>query len=508
MKKKKEEITIVLDKDNLLYQPFALSKLGMDMNITQRKTFIAFIRKLQDNVKDIRKARYNGIQLSMFESIEQRKEWLGDDAAELSVHPRDIGIHPKNYGVAFDVMIKMEHIKINIAIGNNNYLRVPLFYLIMTPNIKRDENGNPCGYNRDPTIHFAIKRKDLERFFDDNRDNPIINYLDYTASSISGTYTLAIYQWLSKFKYENTSHKEEYFEFRRIIGLRDKDEEGNMKETISYPTLGELKKRVLVPAQKELDEMSKTGEADFSFSYEPVYNGSKREKNPDYLIFKIKLSNVGENIKNEKQKIIQDIGLERKLADRLRNDFQQSSTQINRIIQTLPHDRVGDFINEMDNLVRLIADKKVTIKKDLKSYANRIFTDTISGMIEANNNQVNNTPASIFIPIISAPVDIQEPEKPALPSAPQPSLNEEDMKKWDLFLEHISKEISEHAFKTWIKPCVPLSLAEGELKIWVQSNFFYEYIEDMFVEPFRKAIDASFGKGTKIMYEVATIKTK
>ena len=52
---------------------------------------------------------------------------------------------------------------------------------------------------------------------------------------------------------------------------------------------------------------------------------------------------------------------------------------------------------------------------------------------------------------------------------------------WDNCLLLIKENVSEQQFNTWFKPIIPLSYEDNKFTIQVPSQFFYEYLEEKYV---------------------------
>ena len=78
---------------------------------------------------------------------------------------------------------------------------------------------------------------------------------------------------------------------------------------------------------------------------------------------------------------------------------------------------------------------------------------------------------------------------------------------WKRCLGFIRDNVSTTAFTTWFEPIVPIKYEEKALTIGVPSPFFYEYLEEKYVELLRTAIYKEIGEGTELMYSILTDKT-
>lgn len=78
---------------------------------------------------------------------------------------------------------------------------------------------------------------------------------------------------------------------------------------------------------------------------------------------------------------------------------------------------------------------------------------------------------------------------------------------WNRCLDVIRDIVPETTYKTWFSPIVPLKYDDNTLVLQVPSQFFYEYLEDKFVDLLRKTIYKVLGEGTKLMYNVTVDRT-
>ncbi|MDR1555951.1 MAG: chromosomal replication initiator protein DnaA [Tannerellaceae bacterium] len=78
---------------------------------------------------------------------------------------------------------------------------------------------------------------------------------------------------------------------------------------------------------------------------------------------------------------------------------------------------------------------------------------------------------------------------------------------WNQCLDVIKDIVPEAAFKTWFKPIIPLSYENSKFTIQVPSQFFYEYLEEKYVNVLKVTIDRIMGGGTVLNYRVMVDKT-
>jgi len=78
---------------------------------------------------------------------------------------------------------------------------------------------------------------------------------------------------------------------------------------------------------------------------------------------------------------------------------------------------------------------------------------------------------------------------------------------WTRCLNIIRDNVPETTYKTWFEPIVPLKYEDKALTIGVPSPFFYEFLEEKFVDLLRAALYKEIGEGTQLMYCILTDKT-
>ena len=73
---------------------------------------------------------------------------------------------------------------------------------------------------------------------------------------------------------------------------------------------------------------------------------------------------------------------------------------------------------------------------------------------------------------------------------------------WSNCLNVIKDNIPEPAFNTWFAPIVPLNYENNVLTIQVPSQFFYEYLEDKYLDIIQQTLYREIGVGTILNYRI------
>ncbi len=73
---------------------------------------------------------------------------------------------------------------------------------------------------------------------------------------------------------------------------------------------------------------------------------------------------------------------------------------------------------------------------------------------------------------------------------------------WNNCLDIIRDNIPYQSFKTWFEPILPIKLNESVLTIQVPSQFFYEWLEEHYIDLLRKTISKELGPEGQLEYSI------
>lgn len=73
---------------------------------------------------------------------------------------------------------------------------------------------------------------------------------------------------------------------------------------------------------------------------------------------------------------------------------------------------------------------------------------------------------------------------------------------WENCLRIIKDNVPGISYRTWFEPIVPLRIENNILTIQVPSPFFYEYLEEQYIDILRKTLRKELGSGAKLEYNV------
>ena len=81
-------------------------------------------------------------------------------------------------------------------------------------------------------------------------------------------------------------------------------------------------------------------------------------------------------------------------------------------------------------------------------------------------------------------------------------MNSEYQTAWEKCLDIIRDNVPGSSYKTWFEPITPVKLDKNVLTIQVPSAFFYEYLEEQFIDILRKTLRMVLGNEAKLEYNV------
>jgi len=86
-------------------------------------------------------------------------------------------------------------------------------------------------------------------------------------------------------------------------------------------------------------------------------------------------------------------------------------------------------------------------------------------------------------------------------------MNKEHEIVWNRCLQIIKDNVPSVSFKTWFEPIVPVKLRDNVLTIQVPSPFFYEYLEEQYIDLLKKTLRKELGPDAKLEYNVVMENT-
>ena len=78
------------------------------------------------------------------------------------------------------------------------------------------------------------------------------------------------------------------------------------------------------------------------------------------------------------------------------------------------------------------------------------------------------------------------------------AMNQDHLAVWNNCLDIIKDNISSQAFKTWFHPIKPVRIEGKVLTIQVPSQFFYEWLEEHYIQLLSKTIHKELGPDARL----------
>lgn len=75
-------------------------------------------------------------------------------------------------------------------------------------------------------------------------------------------------------------------------------------------------------------------------------------------------------------------------------------------------------------------------------------------------------------------------------------------KVWSKCLKTIAEHVTPQAFKTWFEPIKPIALKDDSLLIKVPNKFFYEWLEQHYIDLLKLAISRELGSKARLEYQI------
>lgn len=469
-----------------LKQPWVYTLICGDFSPMQTNLLIQMTRVLQDRINNYLYKKSNHKddgQLSLF-SEEETKCGAIDFKIELS----SMNIKPDTYRdfeKACEMMSRM-NISYTIMDDNDNLKKVYTnpFSRIEIPKITNKQYKYKGNSRRTGIVTVTMLEKNIHELF--NMRMGYVNFISNIGGISRRKHTPRLYIYLQRWK-NNGSKLVNYIELKEYLGVIEYDIKGNMKD--KYARFSRFCTDVLDKVKEDMDELAKAGKIDIHFDYRPVYKQRNKRGNPQEILFEIMQSGMGKKKNLQVATFKENMDIQ----DYLNAEFQVSAAESSDLISKVTKDMLPGFKSE----VYLLSEKVGKYKpKNVKGYVLTILRRYIEThtpvVIELKEeDKVQNTPTL-------------EDKKKTIPV-----ISENDLAKWNLFMEKIKMDVPVTEWDTWFSSISLFSIDwEGEgcqLAIQVPTAYVAEYLEDKYLELISNSIKTSFGKGTKLSYKLPPV---
>ena len=318
MKEKKTEITPVpkadLQDSRWINTPFAYTRLGANFSLLQQEILLKVSDGLQAYVKQyldekrylnketpkplftdepLPKIRIKMSELTIDDNHYSRLDQIRHEIMSLDIMADDVdeqGKPVKKWMPVFD--------EVSIPFVAGGYQKTDKETSMVVGSFDKKR-----GY-----MDFSINQKVAKFVFD--MTEGYVNHMKMIAAYSRRQSTPRIYLFLRKPFTEEMRRKPGRNEYRILktvdevkeyLGVIEHqhlmDDEGKPYEETrdKYPKFSRFCKEVLDKAREDLLRMAPLNQTDITFDYAPIYHGTRQRGNPDFIEFRIRLSNLGKN---------------------------------------------------------------------------------------------------------------------------------------------------------------------------------------------------------------------
>lgn len=481
-KRKKLSKAISTDDKTWLVQPVSFTAARHNFSVVQTRALVNIFEYLQQsiiNIVSIYSKNRNvpddelNRQLANYVNIPPflKKEQVKHDCIYVNMPYNKLGVMPNYYAKMIEGVKLMSGIVVELkqkSTQEEDYKRYPHLFTVIIP---------PKGVNE---IWFEIE-KEVAHAMIDVTTIGYTKYLKETVFSSSSRYTQRIYMEICSWIDVGYTNWKPMSEFREMLKLEENE----------YPRFCDFYRKVIKPAYDDLKEKALNNETNCYFELEKKwYPGRAKKGTPDEIRFKIFKSEYG--MQSEEYGMFMRDKID--LVSVLREEFHLGPSNSRKFCDLLTDTNLQDFKNEVERIRSYLKSNSSIGNK--AAYATACFNTFFEKFGKKKENACQQN-----LPFIE---ELSDPKPKEIKSM----LDEDQLEMWNSFLSMIESQIPADSFDIWFKPMVPYSFQEDTLIIKVPSQFFYEYIEDKFIDTIQSVFYQTFGKGSKLAYNIDPSITK
>ena len=375
MVKKKESLPIEkadLHNERWINTPFAYTKFGADFSLLQQDIMLKVSDHLQDYISQFFEEKRNEGDLvpkSLFSEY-----LLQEGIPPIRINLSDLSIGKSNYGLIYGkedengmTVLKgaIESIRtlgirrkyIDEKTGKHRVKLINIFSSVDIPNfshVDKDTGETVESRYRAGYIDLKINTEVAAHVFDMSKG--YVNHIKQIASYSTKRSAPRVYLLLMHYYgLGNRRVKIPLMELKEYTGNVIRNEEGEIIQ-VQYPKFSQYKQRVLDPAKEDVDKMAYENKSDITFTYRPIYRGTKQRGDPESVEFVIELSRLGE----QRDSIRHRQSAENKLIGKMIKDYQGiDGTKLRRLVMSIqPDEAFAEFKEYAYNDLPRIVEKK------------------------------------------------------------------------------------------------------------------------------------------------------
>lgn len=475
-KRKKLSKAISTDDKTWLVQPVSFTAARHNFSVVQTRALVNIFEYLQQSILDIvniysknRNVPNDELnkQLANYVNVPPflKREQVRQDCIYVNMPYNKLGVMPNYYAKMIEGVKLMSGIVVELkqkSTEEKDYKRYPHLFTVIIP---------PTGINE---IWFEIE-KEVAHAMIDVTTIGYTKYLKETVFSSSSRYTQRIYMEICSWIDVGYTNWKTMSEFREMLKLEDHE----------YPRFCDFFRKVIKPAYDDLKEKALNNETNCYFELEKKwYPGRAKKGTPDEIRFKIFQSEYGAQSEEYGMFMRDKIDL----VSVLREEFQLGPSNSRKFCDLLTDTNLQEFKNEVERIRSYLKNNSSIGNK--AAYATSCFNAFFKKMDKKKEDSEQQN-----LPFVEDMPDTKPKEIKLL-------LSEEELEMWNSFLSIIESQMPADSFNTWFKPMIPYSFQENTLMIKVPNRFFYEYVEDKFINTIQGAFYQVFGECSKLVYSV------
>ena len=501
----KSENSIIQEfrRSDWLYNPVVYTQISGDFTLMQQRVFIGVIERLQDRILDSINEQKRTKQWPALFSPEEMGENI-----DLRIDARSLGVPPERYPelkTALEQLMGMKFGYVKHRGKTTTYEMGVLFHYISmdVPDELVKRNGEMVPRTRSTgKIRIKMDKDNVNNFL--SMAGGYTMHIARIAQICKKKRTPRIYIFLSFYRDSSQGKAFDYKEFCSFLGIDDDSYVANcidrlskqlkndeitksefaeqraaIKETDNpFHKYNKVRSLVLEPSKKELDELCQTGQVDFTFTYEPVYENNRKKGNPDKILFHIEKGRMG----LERDMVVKQHNQQQFLMEKLSERYE--GLTIYNLMPTVRRVK-NEWFDEFRDFCL----------KELPTLFEKAHRDRPANyVLTVLNNWVDNR-------------ETQEREKEAKAEATRrEQITQQAAERWDrcreTILQQVTKEESIRIFSSLrFESYDPTTRT---LLLQLASREDYDWLEQPIVinQLLQPALTKFFGKGTKLSYRL------
>ena len=299
-----QQMRELVAQESWVKTPYRYTQLGAGMSLIQQQALLMVSEHLQSYIKDF----YN---LHLDKSKKRPKALFSEHVLKNGIPPfkiwlADLGVNPSNYFAARktieEINLKVEHPELD---EHGNQTGRTLLTNVFSQfgfeetgdyyHFEDKEGEKQAVMRKQPYIDVKINPDVAEWAFDMSQG--YVNHLKLIASYSTKRPTPRLYLMLmNRTKKGEKTVKILLTELKEYLGIVPYKDEKTGEMVVPYPKFANFKQKVLDAVQADLERMAATNPptTDITFSYECLYPGSRKRGDPEYILFHVERTILGD----------------------------------------------------------------------------------------------------------------------------------------------------------------------------------------------------------------------